>query len=99
MPKRYPNGEMIHRRSGESEVFVIKTVVICFVGCSSLAVSVFGQGRARLLPPNHINPRVLSQGARMWWFGPQTTTASPAGRAAITPTWPNVDAANPNEDV
>ena len=78
---------------------MIKTVAIFFVGCSSLAVSVFGQGRARLLPPNHINPRVLSQGARMWWFGPQPTTVSPTVRAAITPAWPNVDAANPNEDV
>ena len=60
------------------------------------------QGYGQYLPPNHINPRGLSQGAQAWWFGPALSgnpTWPPLPGANLTTSGANVDAANPNEDL
>src|ERR1035438_4121264 len=59
------------------------------------------QGYGQYLPPNHINPHGLSQGAQAWWFGPALSgnpTWPPLPGANLTTSGANVDAANPNED-
>lgn len=60
------------------------------------------QGHGGSLPPNHINPHGLSQGAQAWWFGPQNTanrTFFEIAQKTPPPKGKNVDAANPNEDL
>lgn len=61
-----------------------------------------GQGYGHYLPPNHINPLGLSQGAQAWWFGPAlsgNTTWPPLPSQLTASSGGNVDAANPNEDL
>src|SRR5450755_1981387 len=76
------------------------TVVALFLVVAAPAA--MGQGYGQYLPPNHINPQGLSQGAQAWWFGPALGASaiwphlSPGG---VTGSGGNVDAANPNEDL
>ena len=66
------------------------------------APAAMGQGYGQYLPPNHINPRGLSQGAQAWWFGPDlplNTSWPPLPATSVTGSGGNVDAANPNEDL
>ena len=76
--------------------------VICAV-CAAVTIPVaLAEGYGQYLPPNHIKPHGLSQGAQAWWFGPSfrqylpflpPPTANTSGGGA------NVDADNPNLDV
>jgi hypothetical protein len=60
--------------------------------CSSLHAQQFP------LPRNKINPDVLSQGAKAWWLGPNTSGGKvPAAQSLRFGT--NVDANNPNSDL
>src|ERR1039457_7689698 len=59
------------------------------------------QGYGQYLPPNHINPRGLSQGAQAWWFGPDlplNTSWPPPPATSVTGSGGNVDAANRSEE-
>lgn len=59
------------------------------------------------MPPNHVNPKGLSQGGQMWWNGVSVSpmdVLKPAhvpslAEAIPSAGSPNVDAANPNEDL
>jgi hypothetical protein len=77
-------------------------LVICAV-CAVVTIPVaLAEGYGQYLPPNHIKPHGLSQGAQAWWFGPSfrpylpflpPPDANTSGGGA------NVDADNPNLDV
>jgi hypothetical protein len=77
---------------------VTKSTCLQIAVITALGISAFGQGHAHLLPPNNIHPRFLSSGAKMWWFGPQPNGAR-IHNTGVVSAYPNVDAANPNEDV
>jgi len=67
----------------------------------ALGISAFGQGHANLLPknlPKGFNPRGLSMGGKMWYYGPPPGNVAfpkPTGKSA----YPNVDAASTSEDL
>jgi len=81
-----------------------RVLVIALVSFALLTVAAspaaLGQGFGQYLPPNHINPHGLSQGAQGWWFGPALPPNAPLppGTHAVTP-GVNVDADNPNLDI
>jgi hypothetical protein len=75
-----------------------RSVLLASLAVTLLSIHAFGQGHGNHLPPNHINPHGLSQGAQAWWFGPQGGSTSHSATASST-FGSNVDAANPNEDV
>jgi hypothetical protein len=79
-------------------VYKAKWLQLAAVG--ALGISVFGQGHSHLLPAgNRINPKGLSLGGKMWWYGPQQGNGSLVRKATATSIYPNVDAANVNEDL
>jgi hypothetical protein len=77
---------------------VCKATLLPLAAVGILGVSVFGQGHSSQVPKaSRINPQWLSQGAKMWWFGPQPSGSVAKMSAAATGA--NVDAASPAEDV
>jgi hypothetical protein len=79
---------------------VYKTKWLQFAAVGALGISAFGQGHSHLLPAgSKVNPKGLSQGAKMWWYGPQPATGTLVRKPTATSTYPNVDAANVNEDL
>jgi len=84
---------------------VFRLIVIALMVSALFAIvtaPAMAQGYGQYLPPNHINPHGLSQGAQGWWFGP---ALPPNGKLPKRPTTgpavsgPNVDADNPNLDL
>jgi hypothetical protein len=76
-----------------------RSLLLISLSFTLLSINALGQGHGNILPPNHINPRFISQGAQAWWFGPQSSgNAAKASTTSLT-FGSNVDAANPNEDV
>ncbi len=79
-----------------------KALLLTSLAVTVLSIHAQAQGHSKLLPPNYINPKGLSQGAQMWWFGPNLSNSDVAkihrGLAAPV-SGKNVDAANPNEDI
>jgi hypothetical protein len=85
---------------------VIRVLAIALIAFALLVVATspagMAQGYGQYLPPNHINPHGLSQGAQAWWFGPTAPANLPWRPLPTTDAagpFVNVDAANPNEDV
>jgi hypothetical protein len=81
-----------------------KQLLLAALAVTLLSIHGLAQGNAPLLPPNHINPNGLSQGAQMWWFGSNLANKKDISRKLQSPklrsqAGKNVDAANPNEDV
>ncbi|MBV8549850.1 MAG: hypothetical protein JOY54_01020 [Acidobacteriaceae bacterium] len=76
-----------------------RQLLLTLLTATLFSTHALAQGHAHLLPPNNINPKGLSQGAQMWWFGPSTGTQAPAKTGQKKASSQNVDAANPNEDI
>jgi hypothetical protein len=78
-----------------------KQLLLASLAVTLLSMNALGQGHSHLLPPNHINPKGLSQGGQAWWFGPNlgNQNLSKVPRQATSVYSTNVDAANPNEDL
>jgi hypothetical protein len=98
---------VISNESKEERVY--KTNWLLLATVAALGISAFGKGNWCLLPSgnkipckngvNKINGQGLSQGGKMWYYGPQTGHGSLVRKPTGTSTYPNVDAAKLSEDL